>query len=221
MTHICMKLTGSTETKPDFLLLGVSAGVDSMLTRSFQRILLHIHPTVDRGIPFSVCLLCKVAPAYRPNFHEASWQMPTNAEFDLVWCAKLAWLGVSQQVQVAERLAGASFWASSGGLSALPFCSSSIPALSPFPGTWTNRVLGLKAIHLSAAAGTLPAPRSARARPAPSCLRVSPWKMTPELVCQCQQCTTSEEWTDSCASGVGSEAKSGGRVKYRQIFYPY
>lgn len=36
--------------------------------------------------------------------------MPTNAEFDLVRCAKLAWLGVSQQVQVAERLAGASFF---------------------------------------------------------------------------------------------------------------
>lgn len=144
--------------------------------------------------------------------------MPTNAEFDPVWCAKLAWLGVSQQVQVAERLAGAYFWASSGGLSALPFCSSSILALLPLPGPTECSVLKCSTFPLRPA---LPAPWSARARPAPSCLRVSPWKTTPELVCQCQQCTTSEEWTDSCASGVGSEAKSGGRVKYRQIFYPY
>lgn len=103
-------------------------------------------------------------------------------QFDLV-CAKLAWLGVSQQVQVAERLAGAYFWASSGGLSALPFCSSSIPALLPLPGIWTNRVLGLKVIYLSAATGSPSALVSSREAcsvlPARLSLKDDPWTCLP------------------------------------------
>lgn len=105
----------------------------------------------------------------------------------LTWCGVLSWLGsVSpNKSRWLNVWLVHPFLASSGGLSALPFCSSSIPALLPLSGIWTNRVLGLKVIYLSTfpLRLALPAPWSAQTRPAPSCLRVSlkddPWTCLP------------------------------------------
>lgn len=65
------------------------------------------------------------------------------------WCGALSWLGLSvSQVQVADRLAGAYFWASSGELSTSVYPPSQLCYLVT-PALRTDRALVLKAIYLS------------------------------------------------------------------------
>lgn len=72
--------------------------------------------------------------------------MSNNADFDLVWCAKLAW---------AQCLPNPGGWSSGWCVFfsqfrwAQHFCLSSIPALLPSPALRTDRALVLKVIYLS------------------------------------------------------------------------